>query len=138
VIRSARATDVEDLVDLWARSGLHVDAACGSEELLRLLDLGTDLVLVDERDGSIVAAVMGTWDGRRGWVQRLATDADWRGKQIATDLLRELESRLVAMGCTKINLLIEPANSEIASFYESFGYSSDELIFMEKWTMPPQ
>jgi GNAT superfamily N-acetyltransferase len=52
---------------------------------------------------------IGTFDGRRGWLNRLATSPDRRGKGIATALVRDLERRLLAKGCVKINLLVEPA-----------------------------
>ena len=32
----------------------------------------------------------------------------------------------------KVNLLIEPDNSDVQHFYDGIGYTRDELIFMEK------
>src|SRR5215831_8753669 len=75
----------------------------------------------------------GTFDGRRGWVNRLATRPGQRRHGWATALLGELERRFAAKGCRKVNLLIEPDNQPVTSFYEQNGYSSDQLIFMEKW-----
>ncbi len=48
-------------------------------------------------------------------------------------MMVELERRFHAIGCVKVNLLIEPENSGVQKFYESVGYTADELIFMEKW-----
>ncbi|HZS88537.1 MAG TPA: hypothetical protein VFE42_13765 [Chloroflexota bacterium] len=44
-----------------------------------------------------------------------------------------MERRLRAKGCEKVNLLIEPTNAQVLSFYEHLGYARDELVFMEKW-----
>jgi ribosomal protein S18 acetylase RimI-like enzyme len=133
LIRTARAGDTDDLVGLWARAGLHVEPVSAAAELRRLLDEGTDLVLVDERDGAIAGTVLGSWDGRRGWVQRLATAPGWERRGVASGLLAELELRLRAKGCRKLNLHVEPHNAGVVPFYERAGFVTDELIFMEKW-----
>ena len=81
-------------------------------------------------------AVLGTFDGRRGWVNRLATRPGRRGQGHASAVLAELERRLGAKGCRKVNLLIEPDNKPVTGFYRRRGYAEDRLIFMEKW-LPP-
>ena len=80
--------------------------------------------------------MFGSYDGRRGWVHRLATRPDRRGQGIATALVAELERRLCAAGCPKVNLLIEPDNAAVAGFYARLGYRPDDLLFMEKWLVP--
>src|SRR3546814_13845060 len=47
--------------------------------------------------------------------------------------MAEAERRLAAIGCDKVNLLIEPDNAGVERFYRRLGYDRDELIFMEKW-----
>ena len=95
--------------------------------------LGQGLVLVEEEPaGEITGSVRGTFDGMRGWVRRLATRPDRRGRGIATGLLTELERRLRGVGCRKVNLLIEPGHAAVASFYAGVGYRQDDLLFMEK------
>jgi ribosomal protein S18 acetylase RimI-like enzyme len=133
VIRPARAADTDAIVSLWIAAGLKVEPSLAARELSRMVAAGTDLVLVAEREDAIVGAVLGSWDGRRGWVQRLATQPHWQGRGIATALIAELEARLRARGCAKLNLLIEPDNAGVTGFYERIGFRPDELIFMEKW-----
>lgn len=84
----------------------------------------------------LTAAVSGTFDGRRGWVNRLATRPGRRGQGHATAILAELELRLGAKGRRKVNLLIERDNEPVTSFYQRHGYAEDQLIFMEK-RLPP-
>jgi len=133
VIRVAQVDEVETIVGLWSSAGLELVWASASEELRVLVEAGTDLVLVDERDGAIVGSVLGTWDGRRGWLQRLVTDPGWRGHGVATGLVSNLEGRLRSKGCRKVNLLVERANEGVVSFYQRVGFSQDDLVFMEKW-----
>jgi ribosomal protein S18 acetylase RimI-like enzyme len=125
--------DVEAVVDLWIVAGLKVEPVVAADELRRLVREGSELVLVaDERD-VLVATVLGTWDGRRGWLQRLATRPGWEGRGLGRALVAELEVRLRALGCAKVNLLIEADNKAVTGFYERAGFSRDDLVFMEKW-----
>ena len=136
MIRSATPADTARLLDLWRAAGLRFHPGLADMELAAALSQG--LVLVDEDDdGEITGTVFGSYDGMRGWVHRLATRPDQRGRGIAAALLAELERRLLALGCPKVNLLIEPDNAGVAGFYARYGYQPDELLFMEKWLAPP-
>jgi len=135
VIRSATVSDNARLADLWRAAGLRFHPWLADSELAAALS--QDLLLVDEEAGEITGTVFGSYDGMRGWVHRLATRPDRRGRGIAAALLAELECRLRALGCPKVNLLIEPDNTAVAGFYARFGYQRDDLLFMEKWLTPP-
>jgi ribosomal protein S18 acetylase RimI-like enzyme len=84
----------------------------------------------------VTAAVLGTFDGRRGWVNRLATRPGRRRQGHASAVLAGLERRLGAKGCRKVNLLIEPENEPVSGFHRQHRYTEDQLIFMEKWLHP--
>lgn len=130
--RTATLADFEGLVALWRAAGLRLRLEPVAEELASVLERDPELVLVVEDGGSIVASVLGTWDGRRGWVNRLATHPGHRGRGLARLLITELEARLRAKGCRKLNLLIEPDNAAMVAWYERLGYQRDDLIFMDK------
>ena len=133
-MRSARLADAPALDALWHAAGLHFRAEFVEPELQLALVRNPDLVIVaNEPSGGLAGSVFGTFDGRRGWLNRLATSPDRRGQGIATGLVRELEQRLRAKGCVKINLLIEPANAAVVPFYTRLGFQSRSLIFMDKW-----
>jgi uncharacterized protein len=134
VIRSATVRDAASLAELWRTAGLRFRPELVVGELASVL--GQELVLVYEEAGQVTGTVFGTYDGRRGWVHRLATRPDRRGHGIASALLTELERRLLALGCPKVNLLIEPDNAAVAGFYATLGYQRDDLLFMEKWLAP--
>lgn len=132
-IRTAKPSDGPALIALWTAAHLSFQGTRVEAELTSVLRLGHELVLVDTHDEMIVASVMGTFDGRRGWVNRLATHPNHEGHGHATALLGELETRLVRLGCEKINLLIDPDNAAVAEFYRRQKFTCDDLIFMEKW-----
>jgi ribosomal protein S18 acetylase RimI-like enzyme len=135
-IRTAEQADVATLIELWTAAGLKFRPGQVAAELAAVLARDPDLVLIAEDTGGVAAAVLGTFDGRRGWVNRLATRPGRRGQGHASAVLAELERRLAAKGCHKVNLLIEPDNDPVTSFYRQRGYTEDQLIFMEKWLHP--
>ena len=132
-IRPITADDLPALRALWSACDLHPspsDTDTRLEEVIR--NLG-NLFLVAQAGGEIVGSVMGSFDGRRGWINRLAVLPGARGCGLGKRLLCEVESALKSRGCDKVNLLIEPENKAVQDYYARHGYTRDELIFMEKW-----
>lgn len=120
MIRDFAWDDYPAVGDLWqitARSGLPED------ELRATLAHGPNLLLVaEDGDAAIVGVVLGTFDGRRGWIHRLAVHPDHRRSGLATALVTELERRLVLRGAARINLLVMPDNASGLAFWQRLGY----------------
>ena len=97
-------------------------------ELAKLIERNPGLFLVVEVSREIVAAVMAGFDGRRGYVYHLAVASDHRGKGIAAALMAELERRLRARGCLRLNLFVQhgPDSAAAAAFYERHGWARIE------------
>ena len=73
-IRKFRITDYEDVVRLWSETGIHYKPN-GRESLSRMekeIQTGQAIFLVALADKRIVGVVLGTHDGRKGWINRLA------------------------------------------------------------------
>src|SRR5262245_35746808 len=132
-IRAVTMGDLPALFGLWTAAGLKFRPGDVQAEFASVLAGDPGLALWAAVGRGLAVAGLGTFDGRRGWVNRLATRPGQRGQGHATALLAELERRLAAKGCRKVNLLIEADNQHVTSFYEQNGYSADQLIFMEKW-----
>jgi ribosomal protein S18 acetylase RimI-like enzyme len=135
IVREFGIKDYEYVIELWRAAGLFLSRSDDREEIQKKLERDADLFIVAEENGRIIGAVMGCYDGRRGWVNHLAVAPDYQGKSLGTLLMKELEKRLKEKGCTKVNLLIEPSNQSVQDFYQKLGYNRDELIFMEKWLL---
>lgn len=131
--RSYRPEDFAAVVALWNACGLHPSRSDTPESLARKLERDPDLFLVVEEGGRLVASILGSYDGRRGWINRLAVAPDLRGRAVGRKLVEIVEQRLAARGCDKVNLLIEPDNRAVIDYYDRLGYRADALTFMEKW-----
>jgi ribosomal protein S18 acetylase RimI-like enzyme len=134
-IREFKIDDYAQVLALWRTGGLVISRSDSQEGLRRQLERDADLFLVAQENNRIVGVIMGRWDGRRGWINHLAVAPDQQGKGLGSLLVNQVEDRLKAKGCEKINLLIEASNSSVPEFYERLGYARDNLIFMEKWLL---
>lgn len=132
-IRNFQPEDYDEIVVLWQRAGLILGTSDDREGIARKLQRDPDLFLVAVEETALVGVVMGSYDGRRGWINHLAVSPDQQGHGLGTQLMQELELRLRSKGCRKVNLLIEASNSAVQTFYQRLGYQQDPLIFMEKW-----
>ena len=59
---------------------------------------------------------MGGYDGHRGWVYSLTVDESERRLGIGAALMREVEQKLRALGCLKVNLQVVGSNSGVVGF----------------------
>ena len=91
-----------------------------------------DLFLVAIEDNRVVGAVMGGYDGHRGWIYSLAVDDHKRHRGIGTALVEKIEQSLKALGCLKVNLQVVGSNSGVVDFYEKQGFSVEDRISMGK------
>lgn len=132
-IREFRSDDYEEIIALWKRAGLFLGPSDERDEIEKKRAKDPDLFLVGIDEGKIAAAVIGGYDGRRGWVYHLAVEPTRHSQGLGARLLDELESRLRQKACRKVNLLIDPENASVKEFYRRRGYAADELIFMGKW-----
>jgi len=131
-IREYKSKDYPQILELWKEGSLIISRSDTPEALEKQMERDADLFLVAEEDQRIIGVVLGRWEGRRGWINRLAVSASHRHKRIGSLLVAEVEKRLQSKGCEKVNLLIDADNSGVQVFYERSGYSRDDLIFMEK------
>jgi len=119
-VRSFDWADYPATAQLWQVTGRD---AVSEQELRTTLEHGPDLMLVAGVPGAgIVGAVLGTFDGRRGWIHRLAVHPEHRRSGLASALVAELEQRMAAHGAPRINLLVMPDNVDGLRFWQRLGY----------------
>ena len=94
------------------------------DEVERKLERDPQLFVVAEDAGEVVGVAMGTYDGRRGYVFRLAVAPSRQRQGIGAALVGELERRFRDMGVTRIRVLVFGSNRAARSFWEGLGYSA--------------
>jgi ribosomal protein S18 acetylase RimI-like enzyme len=131
--RPYETADFPAVARLWHEAGLHPSQSDTPESLARKQLRDPELFILAIAEGCVVGSVMGSYDGRRGWINKLAVLPECLGRDIGGRLLAEAERRLRAIGFEMVNLLIEYDNAKVVGYYQRHGYATDALIFMEKW-----
>ncbi len=90
------------------------------------------LFLVAMEASVVVGSVMAGYEGHRGWISRIAILKAHRARGIGRELLKQAESRLVSLGCVKVNLQVVASNASATEFYARSGCSIEERIGMSK------
>jgi ribosomal protein S18 acetylase RimI-like enzyme len=126
--------DYPAVFTLWSNAGpgIHLRKSDTPEEIAKKQLRDPDLFLVAEMDGEIIGAVIGGFDGRRGVVYHLAVSPEHRKMGIGDALMAELENRLRAKGCIRMNLLVDSTNDGAMRFYEQHGWDRLDLFVYGK------
>ena len=138
IIRKFHMNDYEDVVALWEEAGIHYKRN-GRENHLRMekeLKTGQAIFLVAEADKKVIGVVLGTHDGRKGWINRLAVARDFRQRHIASELVAAAETRLKEQGIDVIACLIESENSISRTFFSKIGYTKAPVEYFSKKQFP--
>ena len=128
-MRRCEQRDVAEVLALWGQArSEHASTADRVEDMERLVADSPAALLVAERDGEIVGALIAAWDGWRGNMYRLAVRDDCRREGIGIALVRAGEEYLGQCGATRVTALVA-FNEEVAgAFWESAGYPQDPVI----------
>jgi ribosomal protein S18 acetylase RimI-like enzyme len=128
-VRPGESRDVAEVLALWdkARSG-HASIADRAEALERLVADSPATLLVAERDGEIVGALIAAWDGWRGNMYRLAVREDCRREGIGIALTRAGEDCLRDRGARRVTALVAFDDEAAGGFWDSAGYPLDREI----------
>jgi ribosomal protein S18 acetylase RimI-like enzyme len=128
-IRRCRPGEVPRVLDLWAqnRSG-HASTPDRHDEVERLVDESPAALLVAEREGEIVGALIAGWDGWRGNMYRLAVGHRHRRRGIGLALARAGEEYLRERGAHRVTALVAFDDDVAGGFWESAGYPFDREI----------
>jgi ribosomal protein S18 acetylase RimI-like enzyme len=121
--------DAPAVLELWGQArSEHARTADHLEDVERLIEDSHVALLVAERDGEIVGALIAAWDGWRGNMYRLAVDERHRREGIGIALTRAGEDHLRQRGARRVSALVAFDDRVAGEFWEFAGYPQDEEI----------
>ncbi len=132
LIRPFQTEDEDALVALWKMCELTVPWNNPHKDIARKLQVQPELFLVGILGNSLIATMMGGYEGHRGWINYLAVHQDFQGKGYGQEIMNSVETALREMGCPKINLQIRREDDKVASFYQKLGFTNDDVVSMGK------
>lgn len=124
IIRPFSIEDYDKVITLWHEANLSTrpQGRDSRDRISTQIENGITIFLVADVEGEITGTVLGTHDGRKGWINRLAVCPNYRRQGIATKLVKELEEKFEEMGLEVTACLIEVDNKLSMEFFKKLGY----------------
>src|SRR5512136_2253497 len=134
-LRRLTIDDHAAILALWQRAGLHSlrpDGRDSRSEFEKQLAGGQAAIGLEE-SGRLIGVVLATNDTRKGWINRLAIDPDYRRKGYGEQLVRAAEDALHEAGLHLIAAFVEEGNSASLTLFEKLGYAAhSKIVYMSK------
>ena len=81
----------------------------------------------------MIGMIIGTDDGRKGWINRLAVEPEYQREGVANELITAVESALRKRGRKIICALVEDWNQGSLAFFKNAGYiKHDDIFYLSK------
>ncbi len=127
--------DIDDICLLFRDAELdhRPEGRDSPDELARQME-DDHIVFIGGFDGSnMVAMVLASWEGRKGWINRLAVHPDCRRQGLGVRMIALAEGALKAMGARIICCLIEDLNEPSLALFQKEGYKlSRDIYYLSK------
>ena len=127
-IRACRLEDIEGVLELWRQADATPSVTDNADDLRRAITDSPAHVLVAEAQARIVGSIIGTFDGWRGNIYRLAVHPDYQRHGVARALVAEVEKKLAEQGAKRITALVEKDHPLAMNFWSAVGYRVDKRI----------
>ncbi len=136
-IRPITSDEYDSLIHLWSTCGLphHPQGRDSFANMIKEFERMETCILGMYDGDRLIGSVVGTSDGRKGWINRLAVHPDYRGKGLAQILITDCEIFLKGLSLKVIACLIEDWNTPSLSAFKKAGYElRDDLFYGSKRT----
>ena len=134
-IRALTADDYDDLLALWrdARLPYRPNGRDSRSSIKTQIEQDPEIILGAFQDDRPVGSVIATFDGRKGWINRLAVASRARRKGVARVLVQRAELVLRKHGAEVIAALVEKENSPSLALFQKLGYHvHDDIAYLSK------
>lgn len=131
VYREMQVSDHDDVLALWQQTEhMLIREADSRENITLYLDKNPNMSFVAQQHGKIIGAVLAGTDGRRGYLQHLAVDAEHRGQRIGKSLVEKVTQSFAQIGISKTHLFVNTDNEQAQQFYQSMGWEVRKEVKM--------
>ncbi len=135
IIRRLTLEDYGSLVILWEKSGLPYRSRGrdSKDAIQKQMEESPDFFLGAFLEGELVGCVIASFDGRKGWINRVAVLPEHRRKGIGRKLISAAEEVLKKKGARIIGVLIFESNTSSLNLFKELGYTaSRDIVYLSK------
>ncbi len=124
LIRPFEIDDHPAATALWqTTAGIGLSASDTRENIAAYLKRNPGMSFVAASGETLIGAVLGGTDGRRGYLHHLAVDPGYRGRGIGRDLVAHCLEAARQAGLPKCHLFLFRANRSGRAFWEHIGWT---------------
>jgi ribosomal protein S18 acetylase RimI-like enzyme len=138
IIRKFKIKDYQEIIALWDRVKLpyRPGGRDSYDSIKKQIANGTTIFLAAEVEGKLAGCVLGTHDGRKGWINRLAVVPEYRRQNIARRLVAELEGEFEKLGLEVYACVIEGDNTVSQEVFKKLGYEYYDVRYYSRRKTP--
>lgn len=133
-LRTITLADHPKLIKFWKKN-YFVSEMDSFEQFSIFLEKNLDLSVLIEENGEIIGSALGSYDGRRGYLQKVVTCETLREKGIGKQIVSEVVKRLKTAGALYIPINVEEKS---IIFYEKCGFVKKDSFSMSMDLSIPQ
>ena len=127
ILRRCLEEDIESVLELWRVADATVSVTDTSHDLWLTINFGRSSVILAQSGGRIIGSIIGTFDGWRGNIYRLAVHPEYRRKGIARRLVSEAETWLRDQGAKRVTALVEKDHPWATGFWDTTEFVLEPL-----------
>jgi GNAT superfamily N-acetyltransferase len=127
-IRRAGPLDISPILEFWQAAEATPSVTDTADALAKVIDCNSARVLLAELDSRLVGTILGTFDGWRGNLYRMAVHPEFRRRGIGRALVAEIDLWLINQGAKRVTALVEKDHAWATSFWVALGYPVDLRI----------
>jgi ribosomal protein S18 acetylase RimI-like enzyme len=137
-IREMAEGDYDAVYALWkATPGIGLSEADERRNIASFLAHNRGLSFVAEADSRLAGAVLGSFDGRRGYLHHLAVAPEHRRAGVGSALVARSLDALRGHGVRRCHIFVMAGNAEGQRFWERIGwFRRHDLLVMSKDVAP--
>lgn len=128
VFRLIKLDDYRRLIQFW-KTHYFVRGIDNLRYFKLFLEKNPNLSILAEENGEIIGTVLGSFDGRRGYIQKLVVHKDSRRKGVGQQLVKRVVNKLQKAGVLYIPISCE---KEVVPFYEKCDFKKTGQVAMSR------
>jgi len=134
-IRKLTIDDYDEIISLWNRAALpYKPRGRDSKSAVEFqMKKNPSFFFGAFDENRLVGTVIAGYDYRRGWINRLAVDPNYRRRGVAQKLIAAAEKALKKKGARIICSLIDDCNVASLNLFKKYGYMEHrDVVYLSK------